>query len=130
MFIAAPAKARAPAIVRAARQQQWEAARNQDARKLYDWRWRKRRAARLAANPFCVMCLADGREELATVVDHVKPHRGDPALFWDEGNWQELCASHHNSEKQAQERAAAQRDGRASPVCDAANAALRHTSEK
>jgi 5-methylcytosine-specific restriction protein A len=25
------------------------------------------------------------------VVDHIRPHMGDPALFWDEGNWQALC---------------------------------------
>jgi 5-methylcytosine-specific restriction protein A len=29
---------------------------------------------------------------VATQTDHVRPHRGDRALFWDrEGNWQSLC---------------------------------------
>lgn len=27
----------------------------------------------------------------ARVVDHITPHRGDVALFWDESNWQALC---------------------------------------
>jgi 5-methylcytosine-specific restriction protein A len=30
------------------------------------------------------------------VVDHVIPHKGDRALFWDEANnWQALCARCH-----------------------------------
>lgn len=32
----------------------------------------------------------------ATEVDHIKPHRGDMVLFWDESNWQGLCRSHHS----------------------------------
>lgn len=31
----------------------------------------------------------------ATVVDHIIPHRGDEALFWDESNWQPLCDKCH-----------------------------------
>ena len=31
-----------------------------------------------------------------TVVDHIRPHRGDPVLFWDEKNWQSLCKSCHD----------------------------------
>ncbi|MFC3058810.1 HNH endonuclease signature motif containing protein [Paenirhodobacter populi] len=38
-------------------------------------------------------------------VDHIKPHRGDQALFWDWRNLQALCAHCHNSVKQRQERA-------------------------
>ncbi len=40
----------------------------------------------------------------ATVVDHIKPHRGDPKLFWDQENWQALCARHHDRDKQREER--------------------------
>ena len=65
----------------------------------YDGRWKKARAAFLAKHPHCVMC-----SEPATVVDHVKPHRGDQRLFWDSTNWQSLCATHHNSTKQSLER--------------------------
>ncbi len=39
------------------------------------------------------------------VADHIRPHRGDPDLFWDEGNLQCLCAPCHNSAKQKEERA-------------------------
>jgi 5-methylcytosine-specific restriction protein A len=32
----------------------------------------------------------------ATVVDHIKPHQGDPELFWDSENLQALCAPCHS----------------------------------
>jgi 5-methylcytosine-specific restriction endonuclease McrA len=64
----------------------------------YDSRWSKARRAFLDKHPSCAMC---GKP--AVVVDHVKPHRGDRALFWDKGNWQPLCTHHHNSTKQRQE---------------------------
>jgi 5-methylcytosine-specific restriction protein A len=53
------------------------------------------------------MCKAEGRTVPARVVDHVKPHRGDRALFWDERNWQPLCKRHHDSDKQREERGTA-----------------------
>lgn len=64
-------------------------------------------------HPLCVMCAAQGKVTVATVVDHIKPHRlgqaldsADPEriaqareLFWSRDNWQSLCASHHNRDK-------------------------------
>jgi len=44
------------------------------------------------------------------VVDHIEPHRGNLALFWDECNLQAVCKRFHDTEKQAAEHAAA-RDG-------------------
>jgi 5-methylcytosine-specific restriction protein A len=44
----------------------------------------------------CVECLKENRLTPAEVVDHIKPHRGDPQLFWDVSNWQSLCVAHHN----------------------------------
>lgn len=38
------------------------------------------------------------------VADHIKPHRGDPILFWDPDNLQCLWKPHHDGEKQRQER--------------------------
>lgn len=70
----------------------------------YDTRWRAARTAYLASRPTCVMCADHGRATAATVVDHIKPHRGDPKLFWDRSNWQALCATHHNAAKQRGER--------------------------
>ncbi len=45
-----------------------------------------------------------GRTTLATVVDHVTPHHGDEALFFDQANWQPQCKTDHDAAKQEQER--------------------------
>ena len=62
----------------------------------YTAEWRVARRAYLAAHPLCVKCQAEGRLEPATVVDHIKPHRGDMRLFWDVTNWQPLGKRHHD----------------------------------
>ena len=69
--------------------------------RLYDKRaWRRRSRQFLAEHPLCRMCEAAGRTSLATVVDHITPHRGDPALFWDSANnWQGLCKTDHDAAK-------------------------------
>ena len=41
------------------------------------------------------------------VVDHIKPHRGNLALFWAEDNLQAVCKCWHDSEKQRREKAEA-----------------------
>lgn len=63
----------------------------------YDSRWQKARRTYLASHPLCVRCEGEGRVVAAKVVDHVVPHRGDWALFWDEDNWAALCETHHNA---------------------------------
>lgn len=40
----------------------------------------------------------------AAIVDHITPHRGDSALFFDEENLQALCKTCHDSGKQSEER--------------------------
>jgi 5-methylcytosine-specific restriction enzyme A len=77
---------------------------------LYGSRWQKARHLFLRAHPFCVMCKRQGRIEPAAVVDHIRPHRGDAGLFWDQGNWQPLCKSHHDATKQRME-------GKGAPGC-------------
>jgi 5-methylcytosine-specific restriction enzyme A len=66
------------------------------AQRGYDGRWRKARARYLTEHPWCASCQAEGRLTRATVVDHVVPHRGDAALFWDHDNWQALCRRCHD----------------------------------
>lgn len=61
-------------------------------------RWRRASQLYRASHPLCVAC-----GQLAGLVDHVAPHRGCAALFWDAGNWQSLCWSCHNA-KTARER--------------------------
>lgn len=70
----------------------------------YGSAWAKAKAAHLLSHPNCVMCAEHGRQTKATVVDHITPHRGDQALFWDRSNWQSLCTTHHNGPKQRMER--------------------------
>lgn len=70
--------------------------RETSAARGYGSRWQKARAGYLKSHPLCVHCEDEGQVTPATVVDHITPHRGDRALFWDRSNWQALCARHHN----------------------------------
>lgn len=89
----------------------------------YGSRWRRERAEFLSdpAHAVCEMCRAAGlinpgiyrldgalepnerRQHL--VVDHIRPHGGNPVLFWDRSNWQTLCPDHHDIVKQREEAA-------------------------
>lgn len=68
------------------------------------------RPAQLLREPFCRECArqyppGDPRHRTrATVVDHIKPHRGNWLLFVDPANHQSLC-KHHHDQKTAQEQA-------------------------
>lgn len=55
----------------------------------YDSRWKKARVGFLAKHPFCECPDHKGKLDApkADTVDHVIPHKGDPALFWDRSNW-------------------------------------------
>lgn len=68
-------------------------------------RWQALRWSVLVRDLFtCQRC---GRLEGDTsllVADHRVPHRGDAALFWDEGNLGTLCKPCHDSVKQREER--------------------------
>ena len=62
----------------------------------YNARWRRLSKLFLLTHPLCVECQKEGKYITATVVDHIRPHRGDPELFWDPDNWQALCKHHHD----------------------------------
>jgi 5-methylcytosine-specific restriction protein A len=66
-------------------------------RSPYGAAWRRARARFLREHPDCAECKRQGHTTPATVVDHVRPHRGDPVLFWDETNWASSCKSHHDA---------------------------------
>lgn len=71
-------------------------------------RWRALRLVIFARDLFTCQWPGCGRIEGNTsklVADHVRPHRGDARLFWDEGNLQTLCKPCHDSKKQRAERA-------------------------
>lgn len=63
----------------------------------YGYAWQRLREQFLREHPLCVDCLQGGRTREATEVDHLIPHRGDAALFWDLDNLQPLCKPHHSA---------------------------------
>lgn len=67
-------------------------------------RWYRMRWYQLSEFPLCADCSARGRVAAATVADHIKPHRGDEDLFYDEKNLQSLCKHCHDSHKQQLEK--------------------------
>ncbi|WEE38348.1 MULTISPECIES: HNH endonuclease [unclassified Acinetobacter] len=69
----------------------------------YGYKWQQYRLKFLQLNPLCTYCERQGLVTEATVVDHIKPHKGDKQLFWDTNNQQSLCASCHSSVKQSEE---------------------------
>jgi 5-methylcytosine-specific restriction protein A len=66
----------------------------------YNVRWEKARRTFLSRAPLCLGCEAVGRVEAAVIVDHVVPHGGDSARFWNTSLWQACCKWHHDVVKQ------------------------------
>ncbi|AEJ02185.1 HNH endonuclease [Nitrosomonas sp. Is79A3] len=76
----------------------------------YGHKWRQAREGYLKKHPLCVRCDLGGFVEIASIVDHIVPHRlgeaiesGDhikidiaSKLFWDRNNWQSLCKTCHD----------------------------------
>jgi 5-methylcytosine-specific restriction protein A len=102
----------------------WRTTKQSSTARGYGYKWQQARERYLSEHPFCAYCLRDagitataladiGLQCLskglglpyASVVDHIRAHRGDMALFWDETNWQGLCRPHHDGEKKREENA-------------------------
>lgn len=66
------------------------------------YRWKQRRLAQLREHPLCGMCASKGRVTVATVVDHIVPHRGDWNAFWL-NKCQSVCKPCHDSAKRYEE---------------------------
>lgn len=66
------------------------------------WKGKKGlRLKHLSKQPFCVACREEGKTFIESIpdvaiVDHIRPHRGRPELFFDEDNLQTMCKSHHS----------------------------------
>lgn len=78
-------------------------------RRLYSTaRWRRLRLKIIArdANTCQMPTCGVVRPPSGLVCDHVKPHRGDLALFWNEENLQTLCKPCHDNAKQRDEASA------------------------
>lgn len=84
----------------------WRAAGASPSDRGYDHEWRKARAEWLREHRLCTHCEDEGIftdcSSGGGVVDHRIPHRGDKALFWDRGNWQTLCKTHHDRKTAAE----------------------------
>lgn len=64
----------------------------------YGSKWRKYRLQFLREHPICECneCKKLNRILLATVVDHIIPHKGDCKLFWDSNNHQAMAKRCHD----------------------------------
>lgn len=87
----------------ATRQRHVDNRRGSSTSRGYGWRWRNARVRFLRENPLCAMCSTVDSPTSATVVDHIIPHRNDEFLFWNEQNWQPLCASCHSRKTAAED---------------------------
>lgn len=68
-------------------------------------RWQRLRWLVLVRDMFtCRKCRRIESDTSKLVADHIEPHRGNEALFWDETNLQCLCKVCHDKTKQAEEQ--------------------------
>src|SRR3989304_544110 len=69
---------------------------NPEHQQLYNTRrWKMIRRLQLSQHPWCEGCLRANIYTPATDVDHIEPHRGDPARFYT-GKLQSLCVPCHS----------------------------------
>lgn len=67
-------------------------------------RWYRLRYHQLQKQPLCEFHLKRNQVISASVVDHIKPHKGDETLFHNPENLQSLCKRCHDSVKQRMEK--------------------------
>lgn len=75
-------------------------------------RWQALRLAVFLRDLYtCRKCGGIESDTSLLVCDHIRPHRGDVLLFWDENNLQTLCKRCHDRFKQAEEQASLHKRG-------------------
>jgi 5-methylcytosine-specific restriction endonuclease McrA len=72
-------------------------------------RWRKLREKIWARDLYTCqqtgeICTGKHPAGNSPVADHIVPHRGNEALFWDESNLQTVSKAYHDSQKQREEK--------------------------
>ncbi len=67
-------------------------------------RWKRLRKEQLRKHPFCQCPHHYGLKELADVVDHKTPHKGNRRLFFKASNLQSMAKTCHDKFKQSQEK--------------------------
>ena len=70
-------------------------------------RWKRTRAEQLARQPLCETCLSMGRITAATVCNHVDKDSKATIEGFYAGPFTSLCALHHDSTQQREEKRAA-----------------------
>lgn len=95
-----------------------EIQRDRDRNKTQPWRswyrtkrWEKLRLTILVRDGYTcqqtgTLCIGKHPAPNSPVVDHMKPHHGDLALFRDPANLQTVTKEYHDSNKQSEERRA------------------------
>lgn len=78
----------------------YDARRGSASERGYGRPWAKAAEGHRRNSPLCIGCLAAGLVVAAELVDHVEPHKGDTAKFWDTSMWQSSCRWHHDVVKQ------------------------------
>lgn len=76
----------------------WDEQRGTVTERGYGHAWRKVRAAWLRSHPWCAECERQGLLTRATVLDHVRPKSMGGKD--DDGNYQSMCESCHNTKRQ------------------------------
>ena len=66
--------------------------RDSSTRRGYDKSWSKYRFRFLHHNPLCYCC-----GEKAAVIDHIRAHKGNQELFWNQHNYMPLCKRCHDT---------------------------------
>lgn len=67
----------------------------------YSSRWDKASALHRRDHPLCGYCLLGDRVTVATLTDHLYPHRQFDGVFWRKEWWVSSCDGCHNSFKQS-----------------------------
>lgn len=105
-----------PPVFRSSRQRAPEVKRREEDQRRgsarargYTSAWDKAADSHRRRSPICIYCEmgAFGQPKRITparLVDHLIPHRGDQAVFWNKADWISCCKTCHDGPKQAIER--------------------------
>lgn len=77
-------------------QQDYNRRRSESDRLYSTQRWKKLSIVFRKRNPLCCECDADGLVRPADLVDHIKPAKSHPDLFFEWSNLRALCQECHN----------------------------------
>lgn len=77
-------------------QQDYNRRRSESDRMYSTQRWKKLSIVFRKRNPLCCECERNGLVRTADLVDHIKPAKENPELFFEWSNLRSLCQGCHN----------------------------------